>query len=70
MSNPFFEYAQEYKCSIAQAICDRDWPMTLDRCKKEFFDAAGREPTPEDIKEMRPDSDESTQSYEEWYYHD
>lgn len=55
------QYAKQYGCSIAQAIHDRDWPLNRSECIEAFKEAAGRAPTEDEIKEMRPDSDRRTQ---------
>lgn len=56
LTDTFLEYAKNYNCSLTQAIHDRDWPMSREDCVKEFKAAAGRVPTEDEIKEMRPDS--------------
>ena len=57
--NPYVEYAEQYKCSIAQAIHDRDWPLTREECRTEFLKATGREPDASEMVQMRPDCREN-----------
>lgn len=54
--NQFIRYSQQYQCSVAEAIRDRDWPMNQDQCVKAFKEATGQEPTAADIIQMSPDN--------------
>lgn len=54
----FKKYAIQYKCSVAAAIYDRDYPATEKQCVEWFIEAEGRNPSLEEIKEMRPDTQE------------
>lgn len=54
--NIFAEYAKAYQCSIAEAIADRDAPMTLEDCVEAFTEASGRAPSSEEIEIMHPES--------------
>lgn len=55
--NQFVKYAQNYNCSVAQAIADRDWPMNYEQCVKAFKEATGQEPQAADIIQMSPDDE-------------
>lgn len=59
----FLKYASTHNCSVAQAIADRDWPLTRDECAKEFLDVTGKMPTQDEMWEMRPDQDEAVSEY-------
>lgn len=61
--NEFLLYAQNYNVSVATAIRDRDWPLTKKECIKEFVEATGKQPTEQEITEMRPDDDRATEDY-------
>lgn len=52
----FNDYAEKYKVSIADAISDRDWPMTINECIKAFNDSTGRLPNEQEVQDMRPDN--------------
>jgi hypothetical protein len=54
-------YARKYNCSIATAIADRDFPMTLKECEQHFIESCGRAPTADEIEEMRPSSQAQVQ---------
>lgn len=51
----FKSYAKQYGCSIAEAIHDRDFPMSEAECVKAFKQDTGLNPSAEDIATMRPD---------------
>ena len=70
--NPHVLYAAKYNCTIAEAICDRDWPMTEAECVEAFTEAAGRQPTETEVAVMRPDTSESVDRVngEDWSCHD
>lgn len=55
--NQFIQYAQNYDCSVAKAIADRDWPMNQEQCIKAFKEATGQNPTADQVREMSPDSE-------------
>lgn len=59
------EYAKRYNCTLAEAIADRDWPMTESECIACFFKEAGRKPTKAEVLDMRPDSDYSVRDARE-----
>lgn len=49
-------YAKRFECSVAEAIGDRDIPMTREQCEERFFESEGRAPTPEEMDLMHPES--------------
>lgn len=49
-------YAKSYNCTIAEAIRDRDWPLSRAECVADFNEAAGRAPTEDEIETMAPNS--------------
>ncbi|HBI01741.1 MAG TPA: hypothetical protein DDY18_08995 [Flavobacterium sp.] len=53
--NQFMKYAKTYSCTLPQAIADRDWPMNRTQCIQAFVEALDRQPTEDEIIEMRPD---------------
>jgi hypothetical protein len=57
------QYAINFNCTVAQAIGDRDAPATLEKCVEWFKEAEQRDPTPEEIQDMRPDTFEAVESY-------
>lgn len=59
--NQFKIYAKNYNVTLAQAIRDRDWPMTKNQCVQAYLEAAGKLPSETEIKEMRPDSQSTIQ---------
>ena len=63
--NQYQEYAKRYNCSIASAICDRDWPLTESECIQEFKDATGRAPSDAEIAEMHPNTARQVQEFNE-----
>lgn len=63
MSNMFAEYAANYGVSVAKAISDRDWPMTEQECRMNFLQAAGREPTEDEMVTMQPDDSSQVSQY-------
>jgi hypothetical protein len=60
-------YAGQYKCTVAEAIGDRDLPMNRQTCIDTFEAATGRLPTDTEIAAMRPDSDEALKQFNEEY---
>ena len=62
--NQWIKYSQTYKCTVAEAIRDRDFPMVKEICISQFKEATGMMPTEEEIKIMQPDSEEAVAA--EW----
>ncbi len=56
MVNSFKAYAQQYRCTLAEAIADRDWPADRATLVQWFQEAEGRAPTEDEIETMSPNS--------------
>jgi len=52
----FTDYANEHGVTLAEAIADRDHPMTKHDCIHIFSSEAGRNPTEDELDVMRPDA--------------
>ena len=61
------KYANSFNVSLAQAIADRDEPMTKADCIEAFVASCGREPTTLDLEIMRPDSEETVAEQIRYY---
>jgi hypothetical protein len=68
MSN-FQWYADKYKCTLIEAICDRDESMTAQAIAKAWKEDTGKDITNEELQACKPDSQESV-DYERSLYND
>lgn len=68
--NEWIEYSEMYKCSIAEAIADRDYPATLETCVMWFKESTGHNPSANEISIMRPDTAESVSEENEFVTQD
>lgn len=49
-------YAIRFGVTLAEAIADRDLPLTTEDCAREFFHGCGRQPTDAEMAVMHPES--------------